>query len=112
VKGTIHWVSAAHSIDSEVRLMDRLFSVPEPDAAPAGGNFRSFLNPASLEVLTGCKVEASLSSPSPAYRFQFERLGYFCVDSADGQRPAHPDRVVFNRIIGLRDSWAKDQRKS
>jgi glutaminyl-tRNA synthetase len=111
VKGTIHWVSAAHAVDAEVRLYDRLFTVPEPDAAPSGRDFRLFLNPASLEVVGGCKLERGLSSARPADRFQFERLGYFCVDSVDGQAAAKSGQLVFNRVIGLRDSWAKDQRK-
>jgi glutaminyl-tRNA synthetase len=106
IKGTIHWVSAAHAVEAEVRLYDRLFTVEEPDAVE-GRDFTDLLNPGSLEVLNGCKLEPSLKDAQPADRFQFERLGYFCIDSADQQTPANPGRLVFNRIITLRDSWAK-----
>jgi len=99
VKGTIHWVSAAHAVDAEVRLYDHLFSVPKPDEAP---DFKAVLNPKSVEVLRGCKLEPSLRSASEAC-FQFERQGYFCVDSENSR----PDRLVFNRSVGLRDTWAK-----
>jgi glutaminyl-tRNA synthetase len=99
VKGTIHWVSAAHAVDAEVRLYDHLFSVPKPDEAP---DFKAVLNPKSVEVLRGCKLEPSLRSASGAC-FQFERQGYFCVDSENSR----PDRLVFNRSVGLRDTWAK-----
>lgn len=98
VKGTIHWVSAAHAIDAEVRLYDRLFTVPEPDAA---GEFKTFLNPHSLEVLTA-KCEPALAEAKPELRYQFERLGYFALDR-DGQ----PGKLIWNRTITLRDSWAK-----
>ena len=102
VKGTIHWVSAAHALDAEVRLYDRLFTVPDPDAA---GDCKQFLNPHSLEVLTA-KIEPSLREANPALRYQFERLAYFALDP-DSQ-PAKP---VFNRTITLRDTWAKEARK-
>jgi glutaminyl-tRNA synthetase len=110
VKGTIHWVSAAHAVDAEVRLYDRLFTVPEPDAAPAAaessgaarGDFKQFLNPHSLEVVTA-KLESTLAEARPEERYQFERLGYFALDTADS-RPGQP---VFNRTITLRDTWAK-----
>ncbi len=102
VKGTIHWVSAAHAIEAEIRLYDRLFNVPEPDDAGSGGDFLSHLNPDSLEARTGCKLEPSLAGAKAGDRYQFERLGYFCAD---------PDTVegkpVFNRTVGLRDSWAR-----
>ena len=98
VKGTVHWVSAAHALDAEVRLYDRLFTVPEPDAA---GDFQAHLNPHSLEVLTA-KLEPSLRDASPAERYQFERLAYFVVD-----RDSAPGRPVFNRTITLKDTWAK-----
>jgi glutaminyl-tRNA synthetase len=111
VKGTIHWVSARHAVDAEVRLYDRLFTVERPDADEGGRDFKSFLNPGSLTVLTGCKLEAGLASAEAGRPFQFERLGYFCIDSADQVSPAQPDRLVFNRVIGLRDSWAKEQQK-
>ena len=111
VKGTVHWVSAPHALDAEVRLYDRLFTVAEPDAGTDGRDFRSFLNPNSLETLTGCKLEPSLADAAPQDRFQFERVGYFTVDSADQVTPAQPGRLVFNRVLGLRDSWAKQQHK-
>jgi len=109
IKGTIHWVSAAHAVEAEVRLYDRLFTVEEPDAVE-GKDFTDLLNSNALEVLTGCKLETSLQDAQPADRFQFERLGYFCIDSADQQTPANAGRPVFNRIITLRDSWAKAGR--
>jgi glutaminyl-tRNA synthetase len=104
VKGTIHWVSADHAIDAEVRLYDRLFTVEEPDGE--GRDFKQFLNPASLEVLTA-KLEPSLAEADPTKRYQFERLAYFCVDS----RNSKPGRPVFNRTITLKDAWAKEQQK-
>jgi glutaminyl-tRNA synthetase len=102
VKGTIHWVSAAQAIDAEVRLYDRLFSVPEPDAT---GDFKSFINPHSLDVVTA-KCEPALGSADPAERYQFERLGYFALDP-DSTR----EKQVWNRTITLRDTWAKEARK-
>ena len=103
VKGTIHWVSAAHAFEAEVRLYDRLFTVPEPDA---GGDFKSHLNPHSLEVLTA-KLEPSLAKASANERYQFERLGYFAFDPA-----TQPGKLVLNRTITLRDTWAREQQKS
>ncbi len=108
VKGTIHWVSAAHARDAEVRLYDRLFTVADPDAAGDGGEFTDFLNPDSLEILSGAKVEPALAEILTAEPFQFERLGYFCADSRDSKA----DSLVFNRAVTLRDSWAKKVRKS
>src|SRR3989449_3739568 len=102
VKGTIHWVSAAHAIDAEVRLYDRLFTVPEPDA---GGEFKSFLNPHSLEVVAA-KCEPSLKDAKPQLRYQFERLAYFALDS-----DSRPGKLVFNRTITLKDTWAKEAQK-
>ena len=102
VKGTIHWVSAAHAIDAEVRLYDRLFTIPEPDA---DGDFKAHLNPHSLEVITA-KCEPSLAEADPAQRYQFERLAYFTLDP-DSQ----PGRPVLNRTITLKDAWAKEQKK-
>jgi glutaminyl-tRNA synthetase len=100
VKATLHWVSARHAIDAEVRLYDRLFSVETPGTGDA--DFLAQINPASLEVLSGCKVEPSLAEAGPGDRFQFERLGYFCVD------PDHrPDAPVFNRTVTLKDTWAR-----
>lgn len=104
VKATLHWVSAAHALDAEVRLYDHLFTAPEPGAAT--GNFLDDLNPASLEVLTNCKVEPGLAAARPGDRFQFERLGYFCVDP-----DSRPGRPVFNRTVPLRDTWAKVARR-
>ncbi|MBU6400998.1 MAG: glutamine--tRNA ligase/YqeY domain fusion protein [Verrucomicrobia bacterium] len=106
VKGTIHWVSAAHAIDAEVRLYDRLFTVPEPDAE---GDFKQHLNPHSLEVVTA-RAEPSLRDARPEGRYQFERLGYFCLDF-DSQPSAPRPRLVFNRTIALKDTWAKEARK-
>ncbi|HEY0791868.1 MAG TPA: glutamine--tRNA ligase [Chthoniobacterales bacterium] len=102
VKGTIHWVSAAHAVDAEIRLYDRLFTVPEPDAE---GDFKSFLNPHSLEVVTA-KAEPSLAEATPEQRCQFERLGYFAVDP--DTRPGHP---VYNRTVTLKDTWARETGK-
>jgi glutaminyl-tRNA synthetase len=106
VKGTIHWVSAAHAVDAEVRLYDHLFSKPDPDDVPEGQDYRTNLNPKSLEVLTGCKLEPSLANAAVGSKYQFERLGYFCVD-----RDSSPRRLVFNRAVTLRDTWAKIQKK-
>jgi glutaminyl-tRNA synthetase len=102
VKGVIHWVSAAHSIDVEVRLYDRLFSVEAPDADKSRA-FLDFINPQSLTVLKNCKAEPSLAQATPDARYQFEREGYFCADSVDSR----PGALVFNRTIGLRDSFGK-----
>lgn len=101
VKGTIHWVSAPHAIDAECRLYDRLFTVPEPDAAE---DFTRFLNPHSLEVVTA-KCEPSLKEAKPTEHYQFERLGYFVLDKDSGPR------LIFNRTITLKDSWAKQAQK-
>jgi glutaminyl-tRNA synthetase len=99
VKGTIHWVSADHALAAPVRLYDRLFSVPSPDA----GDFMEHINPDSLEVIDGARIEPGVADAAPGTHYQFERLGYFCVDSVDS-RPGAP---VFNRTVTLRDSWAK-----
>ncbi len=106
VKATLHWVSAPHALDVDVRLYDRLFSVEDPDRSTEGGGFLDFLNPDSLRVQTGCKAEPSLASARPLDRFQFERLGYFCVD-----RDSAPGALVFNRTVGLRDSWARIEQR-
>jgi glutaminyl-tRNA synthetase len=103
VKGTIHWVSATHAIDAQVRLYDRLFTVEAPDAA---GNFKETLNPRSCEVLQSCKLEPALAAAAPSARYQFERLGYFVLDP-----DSRPGALVFNRTIALRDSWAKELAK-
>jgi glutaminyl-tRNA synthetase len=104
VRGTLHWVSAAHALEAEVRLYDRLFLKPHPDEE---GGFLEHLNPDSLQVMKACQIEPSLASAAPGDRIQFERLGYFCVDTRDS-RPGAP---VFNRTITLRDSWAKIEQK-
>jgi len=105
VKGTIHWVSAVHAIDAEVRLYDHLFTKPDPDEVPEGQDYKANLNPDSLQVLTGCKLEPSLAAAPVGNRYQFERLGYFCVD-----KESSPGRLVFNRSVTLRDSWAKIEK--
>jgi len=104
VKGTIQWVSAAHAVDAEVRLYDSLFTVPRPDEAE---DLKAVVNPKSLEVLRGCKLEPSLRDAAPESRFQFERVGYFVADWKDHR----PERPVFNRTVGLRDTWAKIEKK-
>ncbi|HHJ17081.1 MAG TPA: glutamine--tRNA ligase/YqeY domain fusion protein [Gammaproteobacteria bacterium] len=107
VKGVIHWVSAGHAIAAEVRLYDRLFSHPHPDAAKEGGEFTDHLNPESLLTLTHCYLEATLADVLPGGHFQFEREGYFCVD------PDHSrERPIFNRTVTLRDSWARIEKKN
>jgi glutaminyl-tRNA synthetase len=101
VKGTIHWVSAEHALEAEVRLYDRLFTEPDPEA-DKDVQFVDHLNPHSLDVVNA-KVEPSLAASAPGDRFQFERTGYFIADEADHK----PERLVFNRIVPLRDSWKK-----
>ena len=107
VKGTIHWVSSAHCVDAEVRLYDRLFTVPEPDA---DGDFRQHLNPHSLEVLTA-KLEPSLKDARAEHRYQFERIGYFALDKDSSLAP-NASRLIFNRTITLKDTWAKEAQKA
>jgi glutaminyl-tRNA synthetase len=102
VQATLHWVSGADSVPAEVRLYNQLFVRPDPDVA----NFARDLNPQSLEVLTGCRVESALAAAAPGEAVQFERQGYFCADPE-----SRPGRLVFNRTVGLRDSWAKAQTK-
>jgi glutaminyl-tRNA synthetase len=106
VKGTIHWVSADHAVDAEVRLYDHLFAKPDPDDVPEGRTYLDNLNPKSLEVLTGCKLEPSLAAAPVGHTVQFERLGYFCAD-----KDSAPGRPVFNRAVTLRDTWAKIEKK-
>ena len=101
VRGTIHWVNANDCVDAEIRLYDNLFTVEEPDAAE--GDFTEYINPESLVVLENCKLEKSLLNAKPEDRFQFMRQGYFCVDSKDSSE----DRLVFNRAVGLKDSFKK-----
>ena len=105
VKGTIHWVSAAHGVPAEVRLYDRLFTEENPDAGEA--DFKTFVNPESLLVLNNCLVEPSLATAQPGSHYQFERQGYFCVDSLDSK----DGKPVFNRTVTLRDTWEKEKAK-
>jgi len=105
VKSTIHWVSAAHAIDAEVRLYDNLFTREDPNETDEGENFTANLNPRSLEVLGGAKLEPSLRDAAEGGRYQFERLGYFCVDPDSA-----PGKPVFNRTVALRDTWAKIEK--
>ena len=103
VKGTIHWVSAEHALEAEVRIFDRLFSDPEPDSNKHEKDWKEFLNPDSREILDNAKLEPSLAAATAGDQFQFERLGYFNVDVKDSAA----GKPVFNRTITLRDSWAK-----
>jgi glutaminyl-tRNA synthetase len=105
VKGTIHWVSAEHSVPAEVRLYDHLFKTRFPEEAPQGQDWKSNLNPNSLEVISDARVEPSLNDAEIGAKFQFERLGYFAVD-----KDSKPGRLVFNRAVSLKDSWAKEQK--
>ena len=107
VRGTLHWVSAAHAIPVEVRLYEHLFLKPDPTDVEEGKTFKDYLNPNSLRVLNPCYVEPSLANAKPGERFQFERVGYFCVDSGDSK----PGSPVFNRTATLRDTWAKIQKR-
>ena len=103
VKGIIHWVSAQHAVTTEIRLYDRLFAAPHPGRNDPEGNFLNDLNPESVEVINDCKAEPELSATVPEDVFQFERVGYFCVDANNSR----PDALVFNRTVTLRDTWAK-----
>jgi glutaminyl-tRNA synthetase len=107
VKSTMHWVSAAHAIAAEIRIYDKLFTKADPGDVPEGGSFLDNLNPNSLEILTGAKLEPSLAEARLEDRFQFERVGYFCLDpdSTEG-------KLVFNRTLPLKDSWAKIEKKA
>jgi glutaminyl-tRNA synthetase len=107
VKVTVHWVSARHAVDAEVRLYDRLFVKEDPNQVEESGDFLANLNPDSLQVLKGCKVEQMLGIAPPGARFQFERVGYFCVDLKDSK----PGAPVFNRTVTLRDTWAKIEQR-
>ncbi len=108
VKSTLHWVSASHCIEAEVRLYDYLFTKEKPDEAEEGKDFTDYINPKSLEILKGCKLEPSLAKAKPGSIYQFERLGYFCVDSKDSKEGS----LVFNRTVGLKDEWSKILQKS
>lgn len=105
VRGTLHWVSAEHAVDAEVRLYDSLFTEREPENASDGTDWIQFLNPDSLQISNDCKVEPSLVDAPPESRYQFLRIGYFCIDP-----DTTPDKLVFNRTVALRDSWAKIQK--
>jgi glutaminyl-tRNA synthetase len=108
VRGTVHWVSAPHSIEAEVRLYDTLFLKADPDDESDGTDFKTHLNPDSLEKLTHCRLEPGLAQARPGSRFQFERQGYFCADAVDSD--SKEGRPVFNRTVPLRDSWARMQQ--
>jgi glutaminyl-tRNA synthetase len=103
VRGTIHWVSAQHAVEAQVRLYDHLFSREFPEGGD--GDYRDSLNPDSLQVVDGCRMERSLAQARPGARYQFERQGYYCVDSDSSD-----EKLVFNRTVSLRDTWAKIQR--
>jgi glutaminyl-tRNA synthetase len=107
VKSTIHWVSSAHAISAEIRLYDKLFTKADPYDVAEGEDVLSNLNPNSLEILTEAKLEPSLADAKPGDRFQFERVGYFCVD-----RDSVPDKLMFNRTLSLKDSWSKIEKKA
>jgi glutaminyl-tRNA synthetase len=107
VKSTMHWVSAAHAISAEVRLYDKLFTKADPNDYPEGGSFLDNLNPESLEVVADAKLEPSLKSAQVGAPYQFERVGYFCVDC-----DSTAERLVFNRTLPLKDSWAKIEKKA
>jgi glutaminyl-tRNA synthetase len=106
VKSTIHWVSAAHAVNAEVRIYENLFSKEDPNQTAEGEDFTANLNPNSLDVLTDAKLEPSLANAAPGSRYQFERLGYFCVDPDSA-----PGKPVFNRTVALKDTWAKIEKK-
>lgn len=106
VKATLHWVSARHALEAEVRLYDHLFIKPDPDDVEEGADFKSNLNPNSLGILKSCRVEPSLKDATPGSCYQFERLGYFCADTVDSSE----ERLVFNRTVSLRDTWAKIEK--
>jgi len=106
VKSTIHWVSAAHAINAEVRLYENLFSKENPDEVAEGQDFTANLNPASLEVIPDAKLEPSLATAVAGSRHQFERVGYFCIDSE-----SKPGKLVINRTVALKDTWAKIEKK-
>ncbi|MEK6528113.1 MAG: glutamine--tRNA ligase, partial [Nitrospirota bacterium] len=106
VKATLHWVSAAHSIEAEVRLYDHIFFKANPEEGDGTSDFKTWLNPGSFEALKSCRVEPSLKGAAPGSRFQFERQGYFCVDPDSSD-----SKLVFNRTVTLKDTWAKIEKK-
>jgi glutaminyl-tRNA synthetase len=103
----MHWVSAQHAIPAEIRLYEKLFTQPDPGDVPEGKTFLDNLNPNSLEILTGAQLEPSLANAKPGDRFQFERVGYFCVDPDSA-----PAKLVFNRTLALKDTWARIEKKA
>jgi glutaminyl-tRNA synthetase len=107
VKATIHWVSGAHAVEAEVRLYDTLFRDEDPEAVAEGADFVAGLNPESLEVLEGCKLEPALAEAKPGAPVQFERVGYFVADAFDSR----PGRPVFNRTVTLKDAWARIEKR-
>jgi glutaminyl-tRNA synthetase len=107
VKSTMHWVSAAHAISAEVRLYDKLFTKADPNDYPEGGSFLDNLNPESLEVVADAKLEPSLGEAKVGTQYQFERVGYFCLD-----RDSTAEKLVFNRTLALKDSWSKIEKKA
>ncbi len=107
VKSTMHWVSATHAISAEIRLYDKLFVMPDPSDVPEGGSYLDNLNPNSIEIVTDAKLEPSLANAKIEDRFQFERVGYFCVDPDSA-----PGKLVFNRTLPLKDTWAKIEKKA
>jgi glutaminyl-tRNA synthetase len=106
VKATIHWVSAAHALDAEVRLYENLFTKENPDEVPEGQDFTANLNPNSLEIVSNAKLEPSLANATAGSRYQFERLGYFSTDPDSA-----PGKLVFNRTVPLKDTWAKIEKR-
>jgi glutaminyl-tRNA synthetase len=106
VQSTIHWVSAAHALEAEARLYDHLFTKENPLDVEEGADYKDYLNPNSLEILKSCRVEPSLANAPSGSLYQFERLGYFCVDP-----DTSPGKLVFNRTVSLRDTWAKIQKQ-
>jgi len=107
VKSTIHWVSAKHARPAEVRLYEHLFTKPDPDDVPEGQDWKVNLNPNSGQILGHCYLEPSLKTAKPGDRFQFERLGYFCVE-----KDTKPEKLVFNRTVTLKDTWARIEQKA
>ena len=106
VKATLHWVSAEHALEAEVRLYNHLFSKENPTDVEDGADFKDYLTPNSLEILTSCRVEPSLFGSTPGSRYQFERQGYFCVDP-----DSSAGKIVFNQTVPLRDTWAKIENR-
>jgi glutaminyl-tRNA synthetase len=107
VKSTMHWVSARHAVSAEIRIYDKLFANPNPGDVPEGGSYLDNLNPNSLEIISDAKLEPSLASAKIDDRYQFERVGYFCLD-----RDSAPGKLVFNRTLPLKDGWAKIEKKA